>query len=252
MNSLSRFEIHERLVSDTHALGRLALCHVLLHRNATIPWLILVPEVESIELHEVPEAQRQTLYGECDATALVVKEHFGVDKLNVAAIGTSIYRDRWGRKGSFDGRGSVIGHQAGKLGNMVACCDVNRVHAANFAARYDGRCQIYSDYRKLLERKDIDAVTIGTPDHWHTEIAIAACRAPRGVVTTLSPRPTPCPAASTPKAPDWRPAEFLRSLACELNSLSPSFPPSASWSEQGVRLAQKTQVGPCIPARIQL
>ena len=34
--------------------------------------------------------------------------------------------------------------------------------------------QVYSDYRKLLENKDIDAVVIGTPDHWHAPIAIAA------------------------------------------------------------------------------
>ena len=103
------------------------------------------------------------------------------ERLNVAAIGTSIYRDRWGRKGSFDGRGSVVGHQAGVLGNMVACCDVNTVHAEHFAAHYDGRCQVYTDFRKLLERNDIDAITIGTPDHWHTTIAIAACKAGKDV-----------------------------------------------------------------------
>lgn len=103
------------------------------------------------------------------------------DRLNVAAIGTSIYRNRWGRTDAFDGRGSVIGHQAGTLGNMVACCDVNREHAESFASRYDGRCKIYTDFRKLLERQDIDAVTIGTPDHWHTAIAIAACKSSKDV-----------------------------------------------------------------------
>ena len=55
---------------------------------------------------------------------------------------------------------------------MVACCDVDRAHAERFAAKYEGRCVIYSDYRKLLERKDIDVVTIGTriigtpPSRW--------------------------------------------------------------------------------------
>ena len=90
------------------------------------------------------------------------------DKLNVASIGVG-------------GQGSGIGHSAGSLGNMVACCDVDRAHAERFAAKYEGRCALYSDYRKLLERKDIDVVTIGTPDHWHAAIAIAALKTGRDV-----------------------------------------------------------------------
>ena len=39
----------------------------------------------------------------------------------------------------------------------------------------------YSDYRKLLERKDINAVIIGTPDHWHALIMIEACQAGKHV-----------------------------------------------------------------------
>jgi predicted dehydrogenase len=90
------------------------------------------------------------------------------EKLNVAAIGVG-------------DRGSDIGHAAGQLGNMVACCDVDQDYARRFAAKYDGRCAIYGDYRKLLERKDIDVVTIGTPDHWHAAIAIAALETGRDV-----------------------------------------------------------------------
>ncbi len=39
----------------------------------------------------------------------------------------------------------------------------------------------YKDFRKLLENKDIDAVIIGTPDHWHAYMLIAACRAGKDV-----------------------------------------------------------------------
>ncbi len=44
-----------------------------------------------------------------------------------------------------------------------------------------GKADIYEDYRKLLDRKDIDAVIIGTPDHWHTRICIDAMRAGKDV-----------------------------------------------------------------------
>ena len=103
------------------------------------------------------------------------------DRLNVAAIGVGVYRDMWGVSGEFDGRGTTVGHQAGKLGNMVACADVNLKHARRFAKPYDGKCKVHQDYRKVLDRKDVDAVTIGTPDHWHTKIAIDAMRAGKDV-----------------------------------------------------------------------
>ncbi len=90
------------------------------------------------------------------------------EKLGVGSIGTG-------------GRGSGIGHDAGGRGNMIACADVDRSHAERFAARYQGKCKTYEDYRALLDRKDIDVVTIGTPDHWHTKIAIEAMLAGKDV-----------------------------------------------------------------------
>ena len=44
-----------------------------------------------------------------------------------------------------------------------------------------GKADVYEDYRKLLDRKDIDAVIIGTPDHWHTKICIDAMQAGKDV-----------------------------------------------------------------------
>ena len=94
------------------------------------------------------------------------------DRLTVAAIGVG-------------GRGTAIGEQAAKLGQMVACCDVDRLNAERFAAQIaemGGDCRIYEDYRELLQNeKDVDAVTIGTPDHWHVKIAVDAMRAGKHV-----------------------------------------------------------------------
>jgi len=79
------------------------------------------------------------------------------------------------------GRGDTIGRQASAFGDMVACADVDRAHAEAFAGHFQGRCRVYGDYRKLLDRKDIEAVTIATPDHWHAAIAIAALKAGKDV-----------------------------------------------------------------------
>ena len=71
--------------------------------------------------------------------------------------------------------------------NLVAICDVDKnvmdKRMADYAKmNYDpSKVKLYDDYRKLLEQKDIDAVIIGTPDHWHALIMIAACQAGKDV-----------------------------------------------------------------------
>jgi predicted dehydrogenase len=82
------------------------------------------------------------------------------------------------------GMGKGDARAAKKYGDLVAFCDVDREHAEQ--ARDDekigaGKGEVYEDYRKLLDRNDIDIVTISTPDHWHTRIAIAALRAGKDV-----------------------------------------------------------------------
>lgn len=64
---------------------------------------------------------------------------------------------------------------------VLAVCDVDESHsggAANSIAQRTGKKpEIYKDFRRLLERKDIDAVIIGTPDHWHALPLITAAEA---------------------------------------------------------------------------
>ncbi len=68
--------------------------------------------------------------------------------------------------------------------NAAAVCDVDSKRAAAAAKKIQdaGRTPlVFGDYRELLERKDIDAVLISTPDHWHALTTIHACEAGKDV-----------------------------------------------------------------------
>lgn len=80
------------------------------------------------------------------------------------------------------GTGDAHGHN--NFGDIVAVCDVDTNHAER--AKNDerigkGKADVYTDYRKVLERDDIDVVSIVTPDHWHVKIAIEALMAGKHV-----------------------------------------------------------------------
>lgn len=64
---------------------------------------------------------------------------------------------------------------------VVAVCDVDAKHVARAAEMTGGRADVHADYRRVLDRKDVDAVMIVTPDHWHALPAIAACQAGKDV-----------------------------------------------------------------------
>ncbi len=89
------------------------------------------------------------------------------DKINIGVIGVG-------------GRGTYLAREFAKIGEktnackIVAVCDVyqKRVTANKTAHQCDG----YLDYREVLNRNDIDAVVVATPDHWHATIAIEAMK----------------------------------------------------------------------------
>ena len=91
-------------------------------------------------------------------------------KYTMAAIGVG------GSRGAYS-QGTSIAMRASSHAKMLAVCDVDDVHCAEFNAKFDGKLNPYRDYRELFDKEKVDVVTIGTPDHWHVPIAIAALRA---------------------------------------------------------------------------
>jgi predicted dehydrogenase len=113
-------------------------------------------------------------------------------KINVGVIGT-------GNQGFNDIR-SLIGDDRVQI---VAVCDVNRESPGYWDGKIGGRepgkrlveehyakqkdsgnykgCAAYVDFRELLARKDIDAVLVATPDHWHAIPVVEACKAGKDI-----------------------------------------------------------------------
>ena len=91
------------------------------------------------------------------------------DRLRFGAIGVG-------------GRGASVANSARRLSDIVAVCDLDtqRIDRVNKSLA-KGKATGYQDYRKILDRNDIDFVTIGTTDHWHTRIAIHAMQAGKDV-----------------------------------------------------------------------
>jgi predicted dehydrogenase len=91
----------------------------------------------------------------------------------------------------------LLGGFLGQGTQVVAVCDVDTTRREDARKRVDefyaqknaaasptakaAGCAAYNDYRDLLARKDIDAVCIATPDHWHAIITVAALRAGKDV-----------------------------------------------------------------------
>ena len=96
------------------------------------------------------------------------------DKLNVALIGCRSM-----------GWGDLTDILLNKDVECVALCDIEKTILDNRAADLVkmGRKTpaLYGDYRKILDRKDVDAVIVGTPDHWHCLHMVDACAAGKDV-----------------------------------------------------------------------
>ncbi|MFW6161924.1 MAG: Gfo/Idh/MocA family protein, partial [Planctomycetota bacterium] len=72
---------------------------------------------------------------------------------------------------------------AGGHVRVLACCDVHEGRLNHKRKRYGGdKVDGYTDFRRLVERTDIDVVSVATPPHWHALVSIAAMEAGKDVL----------------------------------------------------------------------
>jgi predicted dehydrogenase len=76
---------------------------------------------------------------------------------------------------------SMKGHASESNAELVAVCDVWKKRIEGAKQFIGGKCEGYEDYRKVLDRKDIDAVVVSTVDHWHTVCSVDAMNAGKHV-----------------------------------------------------------------------
>jgi predicted dehydrogenase len=92
------------------------------------------------------------------------------DRIQIALIGC-------GGMGQNDARSST----ASGLTKLVAACDCYTGRLEHMKEQYGRDIFTTKDYREILERRDIDAVLIGAPDHWHQQITVDALKAKKDV-----------------------------------------------------------------------
>src|SRR6476660_9386081 len=92
------------------------------------------------------------------------ESHAANETLNIACIGVG-------------GKGDSDCSQAGKVGNVVAICDIDETRLDKKAKEFE-KAKKYTDFRKMLDEmgKGIDAVTVSTPDHTHAIASMTAMK----------------------------------------------------------------------------
>lgn len=88
--SNASFQIHQQLLTDSHELFSWQNCHLRLHKNATVPWVILIPVTDEIEFCDLSEELQLTITSLSRIIGAYFKQHLGAEKINFAAIGNVV------------------------------------------------------------------------------------------------------------------------------------------------------------------
>lgn len=85
------FTLHPKLELETTLIGELPLCSVLLHRDNSVPWVILVPKIDGIrEIYQMPMENQHQYLMESQYICKTMEQLFTPDKMNIAAIGNLV------------------------------------------------------------------------------------------------------------------------------------------------------------------
>jgi diadenosine tetraphosphate (Ap4A) HIT family hydrolase len=83
-------QIPDQLLADCHHLGRLPATEVLLNRNASLPWFILLPDTQLSDVLDLPAEHRDAVLADCAAVSAFIKQVLGFAKVNFAGLGNVV------------------------------------------------------------------------------------------------------------------------------------------------------------------
>ncbi len=87
---MSAPELHPQLQADCHDLGALASGRLLLSRNASLHWLLLVPDTEAIDLLDMPDDALALVMRDCQRISQWLKQAHAYPKVNFGALGNLV------------------------------------------------------------------------------------------------------------------------------------------------------------------
>jgi len=87
---LAQFKLNPQLDKDTHLLTDKKDYLMLLHKNASIPWIIIVPKTNKTEVFDLSDAQQKSINYSIKQIAEYFKQQFATEKMNIAAIGNIV------------------------------------------------------------------------------------------------------------------------------------------------------------------
>ncbi len=87
---MERDKIHAQLLADCHYLGSLAASELLLNRNASLPWFIVVPDTRLGDVLDLPQHHRDVVLADCAAVSAFIKQVLGFSKVNFAGLGNVV------------------------------------------------------------------------------------------------------------------------------------------------------------------
>lgn len=111
-----------------------------------------------------PFVARQLAFGQ-EIPRASANDRIGVGMIGVGGMGTS----------------NLNAFMNNPDADVVAVCDCYQPNLDNALKLTGGKAKAYGDYRRLLENKDVQAVMIATPEHWHAIMCIDACEAGKDV-----------------------------------------------------------------------
>lgn len=87
---MTRFEVDRKIVADCHSLGKWGKFWVLLQKDAGVRWLIIVPETDATEWHDLDSDIRDGMVRMGIVLGVLLKEKLSCDKVNIATIGNVV------------------------------------------------------------------------------------------------------------------------------------------------------------------